>query len=170
MAEAEPPQEVVVTSEVLQAQADALGWMHTIDLGNGVVTKGQGVHWHGPETFPDLEGRTVLDVGAWDGFYSFLAEREGASRVVALDHYAWGVNGNERNEYWAECIATGTLPDHSRDLTDFWEPTLPGRNAFGFARQGIHRRLKKSLATSRRWTSVRSACSTWSCSWAFSTT
>jgi tRNA (mo5U34)-methyltransferase len=36
-----------------------------------------------------LEGRTVLDVGAWDGFFSFEAERRGASRVVATDHYSW---------------------------------------------------------------------------------
>jgi tRNA (mo5U34)-methyltransferase len=135
MDRAEPLQDVVQTPEELQAQADALGWMHTIELGNGVVTKGQGVHWHGPETFPEFEGRTVLDIGAWDGFYSFLAERHGATRVVALDHYAWGVNGNARNEYWAQCLARGTLPDHSRDLTDFWEPSLPGRRAFQFARE-----------------------------------
>ena len=30
-------------------------------------------------------GRSVLDVGAFDGFYSFLAEARGARRVVALD-------------------------------------------------------------------------------------
>jgi tRNA (mo5U34)-methyltransferase len=107
--------------------------MHTIDLGNGVVTKGRGVHWHGSETFPEFKGRSVLDIGAWDGYYSFLAEREGASRVVALDHYAWGVDANARNAYWAECMAAGTLPDHVRDVTDFWRPELPGREAFRFA-------------------------------------
>ena len=31
-------------------------------------------------------GRTVLDVGAFDGFYSFLAEARGARRVVAVDN------------------------------------------------------------------------------------
>ena len=31
-------------------------------------------------------GRSVLDVGAFDGFYSFLAERRGARRVVAVDN------------------------------------------------------------------------------------
>jgi len=36
-----------------------------------------------PERFA---GRSVLDVGAFDGFYSFLAERRGASRVVAVDN------------------------------------------------------------------------------------
>jgi tRNA (mo5U34)-methyltransferase len=31
----------------------------------------------------------VLDVGAWDGYFSFEAERRGASRVLAADHFAW---------------------------------------------------------------------------------
>jgi tRNA (mo5U34)-methyltransferase len=30
-----------------------------------------------------------LDVGCWDGFYSFEAERRGASRVLATDSYTW---------------------------------------------------------------------------------
>ncbi len=41
----------------------------------------------------DLSGRTVLDVGAWDGFFSFEAERRGAREVVALDSYAWDGSG-----------------------------------------------------------------------------
>jgi tRNA (mo5U34)-methyltransferase len=36
-----------------------------------------------------LSGKTVLDVGAWDGFYSFEAERRGARRVLATDWYVW---------------------------------------------------------------------------------
>ena len=36
-----------------------------------------------------LEGLTVLDIGAWDGFFSFECERRGASRVVAADYYSW---------------------------------------------------------------------------------
>ena len=44
--------------------------------------------------FPvSLAGRTVLDIGAWDGFFSFEAERRGASRVVAADHYSWHGGG-----------------------------------------------------------------------------
>ena len=31
-------------------------------------------------------GRSVLDVGTFDGFYSFLAEPRGACRVVAVDN------------------------------------------------------------------------------------
>lgn len=37
----------------------------------------------------DVRGRTVLDIGAWDGFFSFEAERRGAARVLATDHFCW---------------------------------------------------------------------------------
>jgi tRNA (mo5U34)-methyltransferase len=76
----------------LQARVDALRWYHSIDLGNGVVTKGVDdtpVRLSRVHLPPDLSGRSVLDIGAWDGFFSFEAERRGASRVVATDYYAW---------------------------------------------------------------------------------
>jgi tRNA (mo5U34)-methyltransferase len=120
-------------SQELQAQADAIPWFHTVDLGNGVVTKGVGVQDTGSEILPDVSGKSVLDIGAWDGKFSFLAEQAGADRVVALDHYAWGVDIGARQAYWKECIDNGTLPDHSRDETDFWRPELPGRRGFEFA-------------------------------------
>jgi tRNA (mo5U34)-methyltransferase len=40
-----------------------------------------------------LNGMSVLDVGAWDGFYSFEAERRGASKVLATDSFSWGRGG-----------------------------------------------------------------------------
>ena len=70
----------------LQSQADALRWYHTIDLGQGVVTKGiddTPLRLARIDLPRSLDGRTVLDIGAWDGFFSFEAERRGASRVVA---------------------------------------------------------------------------------------
>jgi tRNA (mo5U34)-methyltransferase len=36
---------------------------------------------------------TVLDVGAWDGFFSFEAERRGAERVLAIDSFSWDGDG-----------------------------------------------------------------------------
>lgn len=39
-----------------------------------------------------LDGLSVLDVGAWDGFYSFEMERRGAA-VLATDSYCWGGGG-----------------------------------------------------------------------------
>jgi tRNA (mo5U34)-methyltransferase len=40
-----------------------------------------------------LAGKSVLDIGAWDGFFSFEAERRGAERVVAVDSHSWGGGG-----------------------------------------------------------------------------
>ena len=81
-----------MNTDELKAQADALRWYHTIDLGNGVVTAGVD---NTPERLArigmpaNLSGRSVLDIGAWDGFFSFEAERRHAARVVACDYYAW---------------------------------------------------------------------------------
>jgi len=130
----------------LQAQADALHWYHTIDLGNGVVTKGDSAQDDGNAILPDVTGRSVLDIGAWDGKYSFLAEQAGASRVVALDHYAWGVDFAARGAYWAECIERGTLPDQTRDETDFWRTDLPGRRAFELAASALGSKVEPLLA------------------------
>jgi tRNA (mo5U34)-methyltransferase len=121
----------------LRREVAALRWYHSIDLGNGVVTPGTPpndvVLARG---LPSLAGRSVLDIGAWDGFFSFAAERAGATRVVALDHYAWLVDFDARNEYWARCEADGVLPDPDRDLADFARPdTLPGRRGFDLARR-----------------------------------
>ena len=37
----------------------------------------------------DLVGKSVLDVGAWNGGFAIEAKRRGAKRVVALDHFIW---------------------------------------------------------------------------------
>lgn len=82
----------------LRRRVDAVPvWWHSIDLGDGVVTPGRKAD--GQELFlegelmalqlPDLKGKTVLDIGTWDGYYAFSAEHLGASHVVALDHYMW---------------------------------------------------------------------------------
>jgi tRNA (mo5U34)-methyltransferase len=123
----------------LQVQADAVSWFHSIDLGNGVVTKGLSDKnaTIRKDQLPDFANRSVLDIGAWDGYYSFLAERNGASHVVALDHYAWGLDFGAREQYWNECRQNGTLPNHARDTTDFWRPELPGRRGFEFAHAAL---------------------------------
>jgi SAM-dependent methyltransferase len=68
-------------------------WFHTFSLG-GVYTPGIARdHRYRLRAIPeDLSGARVLDVGTFDGFYAFLAERRGAARVVALDneqYVAW---------------------------------------------------------------------------------
>jgi tRNA (mo5U34)-methyltransferase len=136
----------VTSPAELQEQADALSWYHSIDLGDGVMTKGASAQEKGVEILPDIAGRSVLDIGAWDGRFSFLAEKAGAARVVALDHYAWGVDFDARGAYWAECIGRGVLPDQTRDETDFWLPDLPGRRSFDFAVATLESKVQPVVA------------------------
>jgi tRNA (mo5U34)-methyltransferase len=62
-------------------------WFHTFAL-NGAYTPGiaRDHRYRLPAIPEDLSGARVLDVGTFDGFYAFLAERRGASRVVAIDN------------------------------------------------------------------------------------
>ncbi len=83
-------------STALQSRVKAIRWYHTIDLGGGVVTPGVD---DSPQRLARIElprslnGLSVLDIGAWDGFFSFECERRGASRVVAADYYSWHGSG-----------------------------------------------------------------------------
>jgi len=132
---------------VTQEEVNALGWYHTIDLGNGVVTPGQSntVPLDG-DRFPDVKGKSVLDIGAWDGYYSFEAEKRGASRVVALDHYVWCIDFGARTEYWNRCKEQGILPDLDRDEVDFWHPDAPGKRGFDFARAALNSSVEDVVA------------------------
>ncbi|MGH9146136.1 MAG: class I SAM-dependent methyltransferase [Vicinamibacterales bacterium] len=82
--------------QTLKREVAAITWWHTIDLGKGIVTPGLDPT---PARLPeirlpeDLAGLSVLDIGAWDGFFSFEAERRGARRVLATDSFCWGQGG-----------------------------------------------------------------------------
>jgi len=80
-----------MTVDELKDEVQRIRWFHSIDLGNGVVTPGvdrsarrlRSIHL--PES---LAGMSVLDVGTFDGFYAFEAERRGA-KVTATDTAVW---------------------------------------------------------------------------------
>lgn len=73
----------------LAEEVAAITWWHRIDLGGGVITPG-GCGSDGGLGLPDdLTGKTVLDIGAWDGYYAFACERRGAADVLATDSFVW---------------------------------------------------------------------------------
>ena len=80
-------------------------WFHTFALAPGIYTPGI-ARDHGYRLAvlgaDRFAGRSVLDVGAFDGFYSFLAEARGATRVVAVD--------NEQYVDWVRARFGVTLP------------------------------------------------------------
>jgi tRNA (mo5U34)-methyltransferase len=128
----------------MERAEDVLGacpeWYHSIELAPGIVTPGRAPieHWEAQLRslqLPDLQGKSVLDIGAYDGFFSFAAERLGAARVVALDHYVWSADMAEYMKDWRESKQSGgplPAPHESRH----WRPDqLPGRRPFDSARE-----------------------------------
>lgn len=99
-------------------------WHHSIDLGHGITTPGQDnsarklLRLKLPETF---SGKTVLDVGAWDGFFSFDAERRGAKRVLATDSYSWNGShdwGDKRGFKLAREVLGSKVEDQDIDVLE----------------------------------------------------
>lgn len=72
-------------------------WFHVFDFGDGFTTPGRDVTE--PKLaaleLPDLTGKSVIDIGAYDGYFSFECERRGAARVVANDHWSWTWPGED---------------------------------------------------------------------------
>jgi tRNA (mo5U34)-methyltransferase len=99
-----PTSEVKMTASIDTMSPDentaaldtAENWHHRIELRPGVITPGA-------QDTPALEaqigidtdftGKRVLDIGARDGYFSFLAEQRGASEVVALDNVPPNLTG-----------------------------------------------------------------------------
>lgn len=70
-------------------------WFHSIDLGDGIVTPGRKsvslLKMESDAVFQPVHtsGRSVLDVGAWNGAQTVEAIRRGAGRVMAVDELTW---------------------------------------------------------------------------------
>jgi len=71
-------------------EMNEIDWWHSINLGE-VRTPGRDNSEEKLKSIMlpiDLKGKTVIDVGAWDGFFSFEAEKRGAE-VLAIDTVMW---------------------------------------------------------------------------------
>jgi tRNA (mo5U34)-methyltransferase len=87
------------SSASLRKRVAAIGWYHTLELGEGVVTPGWFDHRSivGIVPLPSvLTGARCLDVGTFNGLWAFEMERRGADEVLALDvpdpgHWDWPV-------------------------------------------------------------------------------
>ena len=127
-------------------------WFHSLDLGYGIVTPGVKTQQLLAKELadlhlPDLRNKEVLDVGAWDGFYSFEAERRGAKRVVALDHYVWSVDWEKGLAYRDRCLQQGIVRKEWPDVPEVWRPdTLPGKRGFDIARQALKSQVEPRVA------------------------
>lgn len=76
-------------------------WYHKIELPGGIVTPGWAPLDAGRYCIPeDLTGKRVLDIGAWDGFWTFEALKRGAKKVVAIDDFSDKLGVLESRDKW----------------------------------------------------------------------
>ena len=84
-------------------ELDSIRWWHRIDLGDCITP---GANYESDETLEklnlpeDMSGLSVLDLGAWDGYYSFACEKRNAKRVQSSSD---GSTGSQRaHSYWRQ--------------------------------------------------------------------
>jgi tRNA (mo5U34)-methyltransferase len=76
-------------TDLLQKVGAMPYWYHRIELPNGILTPGWAPYDASAYGVPaSLEGKRVLDVGAWDGYWTFEALKRGAREVVAIDDFS----------------------------------------------------------------------------------
>jgi tRNA (mo5U34)-methyltransferase len=81
----------------LQDQIDAISWYHEFDFGQGLKATSAASDVEAHRRIwdfiaqqldqVDFRGKSVLDIGCWDGYWSFEAERRGARSVLASDDF-----------------------------------------------------------------------------------
>lgn len=101
-------------------------WRHSIDCGDEIITPGTLAQKAIKRKLkkikiPPLKGKSVLDIGAWDGFYSFKAEEMGADKVTALEYFSWLTDGNQKQ------LNSIT---HTMEPETFPEGSLDGKKGF----------------------------------------
>ena len=78
-----------------QARIDQVSWYHEFDFGGGLQARSRTPDIENHRSLwqfieknledVDFRGKTVLEIGSWDGYWSFYAERRGAKEVLASD-------------------------------------------------------------------------------------
>jgi len=73
-----------LTAEEKRERMRALRWFHSLDLGDGIVTPGvkprERLAFQSDRVFRHpVAGQSVLDIGCWDGHFSFEARRRGGA-------------------------------------------------------------------------------------------
>ena len=118
-------------------EIESIRWWHQIELpmpsGKTIVTPGEVDHCNEQlATYrfgipKDLKGKTILDIGCWDGYFSFLAEKRGADLVYSIDPYQVFENPEEGQRGYklahkllnSKCIQmVSSLESYAQDSTN----------------------------------------------------
>jgi tRNA (mo5U34)-methyltransferase len=140
-----------ITEAQFRARTAGAPIWHSIDLGDVFIegnrkTSSILLEEHRRAHFPDFRGKSVLDIGAFGGWYSFEAERRGASEVVALDYHSWAIDWPKLHAYIDAERAAGRVPDMynpPRHVID--EVGQPGRRVFDLTKEVLGSRVTPVL-------------------------
>lgn len=72
----------------LAKRVESIKWYHQIYIPGYGLTPGPArstQDWLSSNLPKSFEGLRILDIGGWDGYYSFLAEERGAVRILMID-------------------------------------------------------------------------------------
>ena len=128
----------------LRAQVAPQPIWHSIDLGGELYLEGARktskvlAHEMLQFNLPCVSWKSVLDIGAWGGFFSFECEHRGAARVRAVDYYSWITDFHKLNQWARQMREAGKSPDNYHP--DNWvmdHENLPGRMPFDLAREKL---------------------------------
>lgn len=131
-----------MTSQICSGSSGQPIW-HSIDLGNQFIegkrkTSKVLAHEMLKMDLPDLRGKSVLDIGAFGGWFSFEAERRGAQLVTALDYYSWAVDFVALHKWMNEQRNAGLNPDAYHPPSHVIdEEGQPGRIVFDLTKQEL---------------------------------
>ncbi|MEM7290973.1 MAG: methyltransferase domain-containing protein [Pseudomonadota bacterium] len=129
------------TEAEFRAACGAQNIWHSVDLGDVFIEgtkKNSEVLAREMELMdcPDFRGKTVLDIGAFTGWFSFEAERRGAEAVTAVDYYSWVQNWPRLLEWVREERAAGRVPNPYKPPSRLVNAeTAPGRLVFDRTRE-----------------------------------
>jgi tRNA (mo5U34)-methyltransferase len=117
--------------QALVDEIRSLKWFHSIDLGNGLVTPGsvplETLTAMASVIFSEpVKGKSVIDIGCWDGYFAVEAARRGARSVLATDDFVWraGYTKRRNTEIAAELAAPSVLKVKQIDVLDISPETV----------------------------------------------
>lgn len=96
--------------------------------------------------WPDLRGKSVLDIGAFGGWYSFEAERRGAASVTAIDYYSWCYDWPKIHKWVESERSAGRVPNtYEPPAWAIDEISQPGRRAFDVTKEALGSKVEPIL-------------------------
>jgi tRNA (mo5U34)-methyltransferase len=112
----------------LEKRVASISWYHEFDFPNGLKARSQAPDVAGRRAVwafirhqldkIDFAGKTVLDIGCWDGMWSFYAEQRRAGHVLATDNLLQNWGSGEGIRLARELLNSSVEIDQQRSIYD----------------------------------------------------